>query len=236
MEYYSNLFSAVTDEKALGDGSTSYTMHQHRPNAAVRIAKQLPQARLIYIVRHPIHRIESHWMHLRFRGLTSDPLAITIERSPYMLDTTLYWKQIQYYRQHFSDQQILVVFFEDFVEAPSEVLGQIFRFLDVNPSLTLHRPLEPRNVSRGRLIDSELVKWFRRHPWMVKTSHSVPKSLRSSIRRRLSQPIETRPHWSDALWTYVTNEISVDTAKFLEFYGKKPDFWKMDTPPDTPAK
>ncbi|MEX2430634.1 MAG: sulfotransferase, partial [Dehalococcoidia bacterium] len=61
--WYQSLFRSALHKKAVGEGSTSYTKKLLFPRTASRIAAHVPDARLIYIVRHPIERIESHWMH-----------------------------------------------------------------------------------------------------------------------------------------------------------------------------
>ena len=60
-DWYKKLFSNAGKAKAIGEGSTGYTMHVVFPNAPSRISRDLPNAKLIYIVRHPIRRIESDW-------------------------------------------------------------------------------------------------------------------------------------------------------------------------------
>lgn len=62
--WYTSRFANASQETAIGEGSTSFTMHIHRPDAPRRIAAHLPDVRLIYIVRHPLMRIESAWKHL----------------------------------------------------------------------------------------------------------------------------------------------------------------------------
>ena len=67
-DWYESLFAGAEGVKAIGEGSTAYTMQARYPETAPRIARHLPEARLIYIVRDPLERMVSHWMHMRARG------------------------------------------------------------------------------------------------------------------------------------------------------------------------
>src|SRR5262249_24539009 len=130
------------------------------PKASGRIAAHVPDAKLIYIVRNPLERIESHWRHLLGRGHN-----ISFEEllsHPDVLDTSRYWRQISAYREHFPDEQILVLFFEDFVEDPSAILKRCFEFLGVDPSLGPTDLNLIVNASTDYGVDGPLI-WFVRN-------------------------------------------------------------------------
>lgn len=58
-EWYEGLFAGATTEKALGEGSTSYS-HPNRINlVAPTLRRLVPDCRLVYVVRHPVRRLES---------------------------------------------------------------------------------------------------------------------------------------------------------------------------------
>src|SRR5262245_56221545 len=57
--WYEALFRGSENRVAIGEGSTNYTKSKLHPQAAERIAHHLPDARLMYIARHPLKRIES---------------------------------------------------------------------------------------------------------------------------------------------------------------------------------
>ena len=54
----------VPEGVLIGDGSTHYSMCGRFPGTAERVHRFNPQAKIIYIVRHPIRRIESAWPQL----------------------------------------------------------------------------------------------------------------------------------------------------------------------------
>jgi hypothetical protein len=58
-QWYRSIFENVADLPARGDGSPSYSACGIHPGTAQRIHEFNPDARIIYIVRHPLRRIES---------------------------------------------------------------------------------------------------------------------------------------------------------------------------------
>jgi hypothetical protein len=64
-DWYMSLFSGYNGERAVIDASTSYSRANAFPNTISRIIKHVPDAKILYSVRHPLDRMESayvEWM------------------------------------------------------------------------------------------------------------------------------------------------------------------------------
>ena len=59
---------------ALGEASASYTTYPDADEVPARIAKLLPDVRMIYLVRDPIERIRSHYLHRLAAGKEDLPI------------------------------------------------------------------------------------------------------------------------------------------------------------------
>ena len=57
--WYMTLYREHTTETAIGDASTSYCGTGLYPNLMRRICMHVPDAKIIYCVRHPLERMES---------------------------------------------------------------------------------------------------------------------------------------------------------------------------------
>ncbi len=227
--HYLQNFAEAGDRRVVGEGSTSYTMHPLRPDAAARVADRLPGARLVYIVRHPIERIESTYLHLRFTGREAgDDFMGALERHPQMVATSRYWDQIGRYRARFPDEQILVVFFDDLVADARSVLARCFEFLGVDSTFEPADSGSARNVSLGRDADTSVGHALRRLPGAARVFASLPPSLAGWIRRLLKRPLEERPEWDPAVRRRVVDALRPDMARFLAHYGKPLDYWDLD--------
>ena len=73
---YRDAFFAGTDAAVLGEKSTSYIEH---PAAAARIARCLPGARVVFMLRDPVERAISNWRFSTANGLETLPLEAALE-------------------------------------------------------------------------------------------------------------------------------------------------------------
>lgn len=224
--WYESVFAGAEGKLAVGEGSPNYTKLMLHPRAPERIAKHLPDAKLIYIVRHPLKRIESHWLHSIASGLDVAPLGEFLKRWPHMIDTSLYWKQISAYRRFYPDKHILVLFFEDLVKCPEQLLTRSYEFLGVNPALGGADPSRPSHVSAAARLDGPVIRFLQKIPVAHAVKRRAPK-LAHNMMRRLRRPLPARPEWSAETRREVVKQLADDTAEFLRHYGKPADFWPM---------
>jgi len=225
-EWYTSLFDGVKSESAIGEGSTSYTKAPLFPNVPERIARHLPDVRLIYIVRHPLERIESHWMH-RVQHGDVRPFKKMLREYPNLIDVSRYWTQIQFYRKYFGDDQILVLFFEDLKKNPEMVLKQCFTFLSVDPGVRLANPSKRLNITRKSKAETDLLKRMRKNTAIEAAGRIIPPPLKKFLKERLEIRVESRPVWDRAKRKWAISEIADESRTFLSFYDRPVDFWDM---------
>lgn len=225
-DWYSSLFEPAGNEKALGEGSISYSMDNYQPAVARRIARDLPDVKLIYIVRHPLRRIESGWRHLLTTNRTSKDFADALRDFPRLVTSSLYWRQISYYRTHFPDDRILVLFFEDFIDSPRTELQKCYRFLGVDSAFD-PPDTGASNVSQGQ--------WMWPIGALLRAVH-IPRSLQPP--RRVKEMVKTaflsrfgsdekKPSWPPDLEEKTLKRIRPDATRFLRYFGKPTDFWDL---------
>jgi hypothetical protein len=124
--------------------ATPYLFH---PFAPERVARVVPQARLIALLRNPVDRAYSHYQMVVKNGNESLSFEEAIEaeegRCSEMSATSLEYQRFSYmstgiYVDHllrwstfFPREQMLVLKSEDFFERPQETLRTVFNFLDL---------------------------------------------------------------------------------------------------------
>ncbi len=225
-DWYTSMFTDAKNKAAIGEGSTSYTKAPLFPNVPERIARHLPDARLIYIVRHPLERAESHWMH-RVQHGDVRTFKKMLREYPNLIDTSRYWTQIQLYRKYFGDDKILVLFFEDLKKNPEMVLEKCFTFLRVDPGVRLANPAERLNVTRKSKAETDLLQRMRKTPTIDAAGRIIPPPIKNFLKERLEIHIGSRPVWDRAKRTWAISEIADEVGTFLRFYDKPVDFWDM---------
>ena len=155
--WYESLFADVHDERAVGEGSTAYTHPDVIETTAARIRADIPDCRLIYMVRHPVRRLESDWRMRLHEGWTPDSISEAVQQQPTLVSHGLYWQNLSVYRALFSDEQILVVFLEDFMRNPDAELARCFAHIGVDPDVPERVIGERRRMELrvdGRLFQS----------------------------------------------------------------------------------
>ena len=77
IDWYYSLFNEASPTQVCGEASTTYSRWHQHPKAAERIYQSLGQVKLIYIMRHPVDRAYSFYVH-RFKGSLHKPeLAVS---------------------------------------------------------------------------------------------------------------------------------------------------------------
>lgn len=145
---YEALFKKAKDEIYLADCSPSYF---YDSNAATKIYKDFPDAKIIVILREPMDRAYSQFLMERRIGIESQESFLEALRSDFengkhriwgedhlYVDHGFYFTQLQYYKRYFEENQILCVSFQDFIKYPHKTLEQILMFLNLDPKFNFH--------------------------------------------------------------------------------------------------
>lgn len=224
---YADLFSSATAHQIAGEGSTSYTKRLAFPGVAERISRLIPTVKLIYIMRDPIRRIESHWMHtIRSGKQVESHDIISVKTSDNYVDTSLYWGQLNELWNWFSRQQVLTLFYEDFQRDPNESLGICHRFLGV-PSITESTAAEVRHASIGSVVDKPIIGKFQKNKILRSLSAMLPRKARNVLKRPFQFKVNRRPNWTAAGLNRVLEVIKPDADSVLAYCGKPADYWPL---------
>jgi hypothetical protein len=146
-EDYLRLFRSAGTATILGEASVCYSHLPFFFGVPERISKFNPDARLIYVMRDPIERTISHyWQRVRSNGEHRLPLD-AIKNDPLYRDVSYYAMQLLPYFERFSRDQIRLLTFEEMISNPSEVIGSIFRWLNLDASVVTSKNPEARNTT-----------------------------------------------------------------------------------------
>jgi hypothetical protein len=152
---YDALFRGAAEHQVRGESTPFYLWS--RP-AHRRIAEHLPEVRLIAVVRDPIDRAYSNWMHLWSDGLEREPdferAFVSQQRrvdagwAPFWRyqDLGLYGEQLEHLYRYVDPGRVLVVRYRDIVEEPGPTVDRVCRFLGIGES---HVESIPRDNSRA---------------------------------------------------------------------------------------
>jgi hypothetical protein len=115
------------------DASVYYAQAPHFSGVPARIAAASPDARIVYVVRHPVTRAVSHYWQ-RFRELQeSRPIDEAVVEGSIYVDTSSYAMQLEHYLAHFPRENIRVILSEDLRTRRKAVLDDLFAWLGLPP-------------------------------------------------------------------------------------------------------
>ncbi len=145
-EYY-NLFEKVENEKAIGEASPGYIYNKECPNL---IKENLEDVKIIAILRQPVRRAYSNFLHAKRAG--KEPISDFIsafdaederirdewEALYHYKSKGYYFTQLKRYYDTFAEKDIKIILFEDFITQPKETLKDLFAFLNVDDSFIVN--------------------------------------------------------------------------------------------------
>jgi hypothetical protein len=167
LDWYASCFDGDDPSSLRGESSTHYTKRPTHPRTIERMARVLPRVKLIYVMRHPIDRLVSHYFHEVTVGRVAGSLEEAVRRHPELVDYGRYAMQITPYLEAYGPGAVLPVFFDRLVECPGDELARIGRFLGVPHPLTWDHGLGPQNVGRERLRPDALREAVVRLPLLT---------------------------------------------------------------------
>jgi len=150
VEWYAGLFAAAAPGQRCGESSTHYTKLPTHPRAAERLHALLPHARLVYVMRDPVERAVSQYLHEWSTREVEENFTEALDRHERFVAYSSYARQLEPYLERFGPGRILPVFFERMIAFPDAELARVCRFLgDPSPeSVAWRTDLAPQNVSR----------------------------------------------------------------------------------------
>jgi hypothetical protein len=195
-EQYEALFAAAEGAIAVGESSTGYL-----PNAiaARRIHEEIPDARLIAILRDPSDRAHSAFAHARREG--KEPLrdfeaAIDAELSGCRWRSYValgrYSQGLTNYFERFPASQLKILLYDEYSDEPVAVLREIFGWLGVDPTFT---PDVSRRFNVSYIPKSDAVSSALRRPSPLRSlaRAGVPMSARRWLQRKAVRLNSARP-------------------------------------------
>ena len=143
IEFYESYFEVDRPGTiACGEASPSYAV---APDAPKRIKEALGDVKLIYCLRDPVSRAYSqYWMDRNYlaewrgfdqlvRGFLADDEGWRSHPRGYF-ERGLYIQHIERYLEHFSQDDLHVLFLDDLATSPMETYRRIFEHVGVDPT------------------------------------------------------------------------------------------------------
>lgn len=230
--WYEDMFAQANGVRVQGENSNTYTMSALWPQAPERFAVHYEGAdvRAIYLVRHPLERMESMWIEKRSHGgdvVHHDFDTAVRTNTDWLLDPSRYAAQIRPYRRLLGDDRILVVESRELRQDPQGQLARCWAFLGLDP----HVPAQDTelNASTTKTVETSSLSRIRATPLVGRAARLAPRALKRRVKRRyFRQPVAQRPTWDPVTRRWAGEVLAEDAAELLDFAGFDRATWFGD--------
>jgi hypothetical protein len=233
-DWYANHFSAADEVR--GESSPHYTNEPRLSGVAERMSRTLgPEARVVYMVRDPIDRMLSHYLHNVGGGYErrdldaalSDPESAYMHRSHFAM-------QLEPYLERFGDERIEIVTREELRDEREATMRRLFAFVGVDEGFSspqFSREWETGSGKGGggfRIMDRAV-----RLPGLRALDRNfdrLPESLRWLVERVVHDPRSgeaAKPQLSPGLRERLNERLRPDVARLESLTGRR--FGWLDT-------
>lgn len=233
-EKYNQLFNEAESEIYLGESSTHYTKLPTYLGVAEKIYQYNSNAKIIYIVRHPIKRTISHYLHNRrdlYLHAENRDILKAIEQDEIYTAYSNYAMQVRPYYDFFGKANVCIVLFEEMIAAPEKVLKEIFQWLDVDPNFQITNskksnaaPVVASTIRGGGLLNklrySSLWSWLSPlFPQQLKTLGNLMAEKKENVTISAAEDEELKRELRSVYQAYIRD--------FEELTERSFTLWKL---------
>jgi len=217
--WYRALFEGAAEGDLRGESSTHYTKLPVHGETITRLQEELGDAplKLIYLMRHPIDRLVSHYIHEWTQGVVSEGIDQALERHPEMISYSCYAMQLEPWVNAFGKSSILPLFADGLRAHPQNTLQRVCDFLGYEGTPKWSEEKGDQNVSAVRMRKSSArdlasipaLRWLRRT--------FVPEAWRNRVKSRWV--MTERPELNAASLAKLELAFDQDLAQLGAWFG-----------------
>ncbi|CAB5123068.1 Sulfotransferase [Olavius algarvensis associated proteobacterium Delta 3] len=217
-EWYAGLYDSAALGDICGESSTHYTKLPTYPQTILRMLTHVPEAKLIYVIRHPIDRLISHYIHDWSERIIDEPIDEAIANRPELISYSKYAMQIRPFLENYGDDNVLLVFFEHLLLEPQQELERIARFIGYSDRPVWHRDSAAnvsskrmqRSLFRDAIVWNPFSTWLRRRLvpqatrdwvkgfWQMKKRPQLGERMRNELENIFDEDLSRLSLWVDA--------------------------------------
>lgn len=230
LEWYQSCFA--NEAKIRGEASPSYSKYPLVNNVPDRMYSVVPEAKLIYILRDPVNRILSEYVHYRADGTEHKTLseALADPKTSQYVYNSKYYTQLKRYLQFYPEANIFVTTLEELNAQPQQTLQGVFKFLDVDDSFYHPDYTQKFHASSEKRLKNQLglflTKTFRQSKIKNKIRSALPTFVdRIYISLSRSDVKIEKPLLNENQRQALINELKDDIEQLRNYTGNKFEYW-----------
>jgi Sulfotransferase domain len=218
LNWYQCQFAEPTD--IIGESSPNYTKYPVFSGVPERMHQMIPGAKLIYLVRDPIRRILSHYLHQYTNRAEQGSLqaALTDLNQNNYVTTSCYAMQLEQFLPYYSMDQILVLSLEELSQNRRSTLQRVFRFLAVDPNFDHPAFSQVFHQSSDKQRLTNLGAMLFRLPAGGRLLNVIPHLMAEDV---------TAPRLEDSLRQQLAEVLQPDVERLRSLTGESFSAWSL---------
>ena len=220
-DYYQDLFRLASPDDIKGEASTHYTKLPTYPETLPRMVEVFDRPKLVYMIRNPVARAVSHYIHEWTMGVIGEDIEGAIEQHTELTEYGCYGRQLLPFVEAFGRESIFLTSLEEIKADPHGTLEGVSRFLGHKGEVKWHEEQAQMNRSserirkfpmHGLLFDNPLARGVRRT--------LVPQRLRDKIKQ--SRQMSDRPQMPDKSMARLEKVFIKDREALAQLFPDHP--------------
>lgn len=227
--------------QARGESSTSYTMWPFFPKTPELIAAEVPDAKLVYLVRNPVDRVRSKVVQMLSNPGPLDTLPAETHLDELFDEAGDHWEwitcgglymtQIRRYLDHFPASSLLVVDSSDLLESRTETMARVFSHIGVDPEFRSAEFDSELNAANSKLRTSNGYLRLARNQAARSALMMLPFKQRRKLvdwaRNRFNTPLREVPALDDAVKARLGDLYRPEVEELRAFTGQRFAGWSI---------
>lgn len=228
--WYESNFRDAGAARAVGEASPDYTKYPLYRGVPERIAGILPSARLVYVIRNPVERVRSHYLHDVARGRERRPIGDAVLGNDHYLAPSRYAVQLEQYLGFFPRAQLMVLTSEELRSDRTVAMRRVHQFLGVDPEWTAPNSGQEFNATGEKAAPGLLLRAARLVPGGSRLRLLAPRQVEAA--ERLLRTSRKRVDVSGGalsveLRQRLVDEFTPDLERLRGYLGDSFDAWGL---------
>jgi hypothetical protein len=231
VEWYSQRFA---DGFAVrGEASPNYTAWPVWDGVPQRAASVVPEARIVYLVRDPLERIESHYLQRRIEdgargdiaavvGDIEDPANLFVARSRFAT-------QLEHWLEHYPQEQVLVLSAEELREDRRATVRAVLEHVGLEDRIDAGA-LDAEHHRSDDKVELVVPAARLRGSSLGRAIEAIPPRVRAPLTRRLrsalSHPVE-RQELPAELRSRLVAVLAPEADRLRALTGRRFEGWSL---------
>lgn len=219
VDWYSSNFD--TDAKLCGEVSPNYTYYPKFKDVARKIHSIVPETKLIYVLRDPVQRSVSEYLHMYTIGRENKDIneaLKNIESSPY-ISRSRYYMQLEQFLPYFPQSSFYFLTSEDLSRKTEETLQKLFRFLGADDCFSDRRFSKVKHKTEDRRRKNAMGVWLS-NTSAIQSLDKLPYDVREKLKAAIFYPFSERvqrPTIAPGLQAELIDYFRPDVERLREF-------------------